>query len=178
MRWNNKNQRFMPKQITNSLEIIGGRTKMSEYKEVRTTQKEPGYELRVITYKVTQFVWLAIILLETLIALRIGLKLLGANPANLFAAVLYGLTNIFLFPFTGLTNNPTYGNMVLEITSFFGMIIYALVGWIIDRLIYLVFYWPRSSIVRRQTVVSEHAQTSRPAEVTQTITTDRTSRSG
>jgi len=135
---------------------------MSEYKEIRTTQREPGYELRVVAYKITQFAWLLIIILETLIAIRIGLKLLGANPANLFAVLLYGVTDIFLFPFTGLTNNPTFGNMVLEITSFFAMIIYALLGWVIERLIYLIFYWPRSSTIRRQTVVAEHDQTRRP----------------
>jgi len=151
---------------------------MSEYKEIRTTQQDPGNELRIITYKITQFVWLLIIILETLIAIRIGLKLLGANPANIFAALLYGLTDIFLFPFNSLVHNPTFDGMVLEITSFFAMLLYALLGWVIERLIYLIFYWPRTSTFRRQTVVAESDRPARQAEVTQTVTTDRTTHSG
>ncbi len=140
--------------------------KLTDYKEIRTTQQEPGNELRVVAFKLTQFIWLLIIILEGLIAIRIGLKLLGANPTNLFASLLYGLTDIFLFPFSGLINNPASGSMVVEISSFFAMLMYALLGWVLDRLIYLVFYWPRSSIFKRQTVVAERDQTGRKVDVT------------
>jgi YggT family protein len=140
--------------------------KLTDYKEVRTTQQEPGNELRIVAYKLTQFIWLLIIILEALIAIRIGLKLLGANPNSLFALMLYGLTDVFLFPFSGLINNPTFGSMVVEISSFFAMLMYALLGWVLDRVIYLIFYWPRSSTFKRQTVVAERDQRDRQAGVT------------
>jgi hypothetical protein len=158
--------------LVNLPEIIGGRKmtdqerKLTDYREVKTTQQEPGNELRVVAYKLTQFIWLIIIILEALIAIRIGLKLLGANPTSLFASLLYGLTDIFLFPFSGLINNLTFGKMVLEISSFFAMFIYALVGGVLDRLIYLIFYWPRTSLFKRQTVVSERNQRDRQAGIT------------
>ena len=50
--------------------------------EVRTSQKEPERERRIFTFKATQLVWLLFGILIALIALRIGLMLIGANPAS------------------------------------------------------------------------------------------------
>ncbi|MGD0613704.1 MAG: hypothetical protein ABSB41_19580, partial [Anaerolineales bacterium] len=68
----------------------------SRISEVQTTQKEPERERRIFTFKATQIVWLVFGILEVLIALRIGLKLIGANPASPFAVFLYGFTGFFL----------------------------------------------------------------------------------
>ena len=111
--------------------------------EVQPTQKDPEQEQRILTFKATQFVWLFFGILEALIALRIGLKLIGANPASLFAAFIYGVTNLFLFPFTGLTGTPAAGGMVLEISSVIAMVVYALIAWGLERAIWVIFYRPR-----------------------------------
>ena len=50
--------------------------------EVRTSQNEPEREQRIFTFKATQLIWLLFGILEALIALRIGLKLIGANPGQ------------------------------------------------------------------------------------------------
>ena len=63
-------------------------------------------------------------ILEGLIALRILLKLIAANPNSPFAAMLYRFTDIFLFPFAGLTATPSAGGMVLEISSFIALAVY------------------------------------------------------
>jgi len=68
-------------------------------------------------------------MLEALLALRIGLKLIGANADNPFAAPLYGFTDIFVFPFAGLIGTPTADGMALEISSVIAMLVYALAGW-------------------------------------------------
>ena len=74
--------------------------------EVRTTQREPEREQRIFTFKATQLVWLLFGVLEALIALRILLKLFGANAASPVAAFLYGFTDLFLWPFAGLLGTP------------------------------------------------------------------------
>jgi len=84
--------------------------------EVRTSQQEPEREQRIFTFKATQLVWLLFGILEVLIALRIGLKLIGANPDSPIVALIYGVTFLFLFPFTGLIGSPTVGNMELELS--------------------------------------------------------------
>jgi len=128
---------------------------MTNYQEVRTTQQEPGRERRLFTFKATQLIWLGLGLLEGLLALRIFLKLIGANAANPFAGLLYGLTDVFLVPFVGLTGTPAAGGMVLEISSLIAMIVYALVAWVIERLVWVIFYRPRGAVVNTQTTVTD-----------------------
>jgi hypothetical protein len=114
---------------------------------VRTSQREPEREQRIFSFKATQLIWLFLGILEALIALRIGLLLIGANPNSPIVALIYGLSYVFLFPFTGLVNSPTFGSMVLELSSVFAMLIYALVAWAVERAVWLIFYRPRGSVV-------------------------------
>lgn len=100
----------------------------SKYTEVRSVQTEPDREFRIFTFKATQLVWLLFGILETLIALRIILKLIAANPASPIAAMIYTITDLFLFPFAGLTATPSAGGMVLELSSIFAMLVYALIA--------------------------------------------------
>ncbi len=128
---------------------------MTNYQEVRTTQQEPGREQRLFTFQATQVIWLLGGLLEALLALRIFLKLIGANAANPFAGLLYNITNVFLVPFTGLTGTPAAGGMVLEISSVIAMVVYALVFWVIERLVWVIFYRPRTAVVNTQTTTTD-----------------------
>ena len=115
--------------------------------EVRTTQTEPEREQRIFTFKATQLVWLMFGILEAMIALRIGLKLIGANPDSPIVALIYGFTYLFLFPFEGMTATPSAGAMVLELSSMFAMAIYALIAWAVERTVWVIFYRPRGPIV-------------------------------
>ena len=115
--------------------------------QVRTSQREPEREQRIFSFKATQLIWLLLGILEALIALRIGLMLIGANPNSPIVALIYGVTYLFLFPFSGLVNSPTYGSMVLELSSMFAMLIYALIAWAVERVVWLIFYRPRGSVV-------------------------------
>lgn len=124
--------------------------------EVKSVQGEPGGERRIFSFKITQLIWLFLGILEALIALRIGLKLIGANPDSPIVALIYGITYLFLFPFEGMTATPTAGGIVLELSSLFAMLIYALIAWAVERIIWLVFYRPRGPVVdTTQTTTSE-----------------------
>ncbi|MCX6038075.1 MAG: YggT family protein [Chloroflexi bacterium] len=123
--------------------------------EVQTTQKEPERERRIFTFKATQLVWLLFGILEALLALRFGLKLIGANPASPIAVFIYGFTSLFLFPFTGLTGTPAVGGMVLEIPTVIAMVVYALIGWALERIIWVIFYRPRGPVTQT-TTTDEH----------------------
>jgi len=125
--------------------------------ESRTSQSEPEREQRIMSFKVTQLVWLLFGILEALIALRIGLMLIGANPNSPIVALIYGFTYLFLFPFAGLVGSPAAGNMVLELSSMFAMLIYGLIAWAVERVIWLVLYRPRSPLVAvTETTTSEN----------------------
>jgi YGGT family len=124
--------------------------------EVKSIQQEPEREQRIFTFKVTQLIWLFLGILEALIVLRIGLKLIGANPASPIVALIYGVTYLFLFPFEGMVVTPAAGSMVLELSSLFAMLIYALIAWAVERTVWLLFYRPRGPVVgTTQTTTSE-----------------------
>jgi hypothetical protein len=119
--------------------------------EVQTTQKEPERERRIFTFKATQLIWLFLGILEGLLALRFVLKLIAANPASPIAAVIYGFTNLFLLPFAGLTATPSAGGMVLELSTLIAMVVYGLIAWAIERIVWVIFYRPRGPVTETTT---------------------------
>jgi hypothetical protein len=125
--------------------------------EVTTTQREPERERRILTFKATQLVWIFLGILEALLALRFILKLIGANEASPFAVFIYGFTKLFLWPFAGLTGTPAVGAMVLEFTTLIAMLVYALIAWAIERIIFVIFYRPRG-LVTETTTTGQHTQ--------------------
>ena len=128
----------------------------NRYSEVRTSQQESGQERRVFAFKLTQWVWLGLGIVETLIGLRVVLKLIAANPGSPFAAFIYNISDVFLFPFSGLVATPAAGGMVLEISSIIAMLVFALLAWGIERIVWVSFYRPRTSAVGvTQTTTSE-----------------------
>lgn len=147
---------------------------MTDYRDVRTTEHEEGREQRVATFKATQIIWLLLGLLEAVIALRVVFKLIGVNAANPFAALLYKVTDLLVAPFASLTGAPASGGMVLEISSLIAMLIYFLIAWALERIVYVLFYRPRGPVSVRQTVVAEHTPQQAPSDVSQTVTTEHT----
>jgi hypothetical protein len=125
-------------------------------KEVRSVQQQSDREERIFTFKVIQLIWLLLGILEALIALRIGLKLISANPASPIVAFIYGFTYLFLFPFAGMIASPSSGSNVLELSSVFAMLVYALITWAVGRTVWLLFYRPPWPVVgTTQTTTSE-----------------------
>jgi hypothetical protein len=86
---------------------------------------------------------------------------IGANPGSPIVVLIYGFTDLFLFPFTGLVNSPTVGDMVLELSSMFAMLIYALIAWAVERIVWLAFYRPAGRVVAttRTTTSDQHTRT-------------------
>lgn len=99
-------------------------------------------EQRIFTFKLTELIWLFFGGIEGLIGLRILLKLVAANPDNPFAAFVYAISDVFLWPFRGLTVTPSAGNVVLELPAFVALLVYALLAWGIVRLVTILLYRP------------------------------------
>jgi uncharacterized membrane protein len=102
--------------------------------------RDAGAERQHTLDRVAQFIWLVFGIIIGLIGLRVLLRLIVANPANTFADLIYDITDIFLWPFFGLTSTPTTtsGN-ALEISSLIAMVVYALIAWVLVRLVYVLF---------------------------------------
>ena len=83
-------------------------------------------------------------MLELLLAVRVILHLVGANADNGFANFIYGLSAPFVALFVSLLKNPVLSTTaVLEVTTIIAMIVYAMLAWLIGRLIWLALSRPR-----------------------------------
>lgn len=105
-----------------------------------------------VAYGVAKFIdylkWVLLVL-EVIFTLRFLLKLLGADPANAFAGFIYGLSGFFLAPFRGLVHDPSFGATTLHVfewTTLIGMMVYALVFWIVWLLLRLTVSRPQETI--------------------------------
>lgn len=94
----------------------------------------PGRRAVEVTYLVFGII-------EGLLAIRLVLKLLGANPHAGFTNLIYGVTDFFMVPFRNLF--PVVGvssGSVLETSVVIAIIVYALVAWVLARLIVIMFF--------------------------------------
>lgn len=115
--------------------------------QVKTTRLEPGSEQRLYTFKAMQLIWLGLGILEVVLGLRFVFKLIAVNPDNPLASLLYGFTNLFLFPFAGLIGTPSSGGMIFEVTTLIAMVVYALLAWGLAKIVEVIFYRPREASV-------------------------------
>lgn len=82
-----------------------------------------------------RIIYLVLAILEVLLAIRLVLKLLGANPDAGFSALIYGITAPFVALFQGVFGNPSADGNVLDLATVLAMIVYALLAWIIVKVI-------------------------------------------
>ena len=94
---------------------------------------------RVMYARAVNVVWTIVGLIEALIGLRVLLRLIAANPGNPFVHFIYSLSGVFVSPFMGIVNDPSSGGAVLEVNSIIAMLVYLLIGWVVVRLIWLLF---------------------------------------
>ena len=117
----------------------------SEY--VEHVVEDPAAAQRSFTYQVTGLLWLLLGALESLLGLRLILKLMAANPANAFASFIYSLSDLFVWPFVGLTVTPSAFGIVVEIHTIIAMVVYAMLGWLFISLFSLLLYRRRERSV-------------------------------
>lgn len=82
--------------------------------------------------------------IELVLLLRIILKLAGVNAANGFASLIYGISAPFVALFQTLLVNPSLGGAsILEFTTMIAMLVWAILAWLVTRVIWLLMSRPR-----------------------------------
>ncbi len=82
--------------------------------------------------------------LELVLLVRVILHLVGANAENAFANFIFQLSSPFTALFSTLVQNPTLSSTAtLEVTTVIAMIAWAIVAWLVGRLMWLVLSRPR-----------------------------------
>jgi hypothetical protein len=80
-------------------------------------------------------VWIIFGLVEALVALRVILKLLAANPDAGFTSLIYGLSQPFVAIFQGVFPTEARSGNVLELSSVLALVVYPILSWAIVHLI-------------------------------------------
>ncbi|MGH7250210.1 MAG: hypothetical protein ACREGC_04495 [Minisyncoccia bacterium] len=103
---------------------------------IRTTKTVvPGehpvkvFKKKKTLFRTYQVIWYILVFIEVLLAFRVALKALGANPLSGFAVLIYGLSSPFASPFNGLfgTTVSPQGS-VFEWSTIIAAAVYALLA--------------------------------------------------
>jgi YGGT family len=119
----------------------------NELEENLELRQDEARTLKFVIGKIGDFLrWFSIVL-EVMLGIRFLLKLIGADPNNPFAAFLYAITDIILFPFNTLVQNPSlHVNQAFEITTLIGMGIYALLFWLLRSFVRILVSEPQEPV--------------------------------
>ena len=124
---------------------VGGQAPATAYR-TETVSGDPFAARRGQILKFQQVIYLLFGLLEGLLGIRFVLGLLGANPAAGFAQLIYGITGPFIAPFVGLFGQPSFEGYVFEGNALAAILVYALVAWVLVKVVVLVMGETRRGI--------------------------------
>lgn len=97
------------------------------------------------TTLVQRIIWYIAGVILVLLAFRLALTLLGANPDNAFASFIYDTSHPFVAPFFSLFSyNLQYGVSRFEIYTLVAMAVYTVVAWGLTQLFRLKEPEPRA----------------------------------
>lgn len=92
-------------------------------------------------YRGTQVIWYILAVLESLLAIRFALKLLGANASAMFTNIIYTITYPFATPFLGVFSpSRIVEGSIFEWTTLLAMLVY----WLLAIAIIKLFLMSRS----------------------------------
>lgn len=112
---------------------------LTDVEQVDVVADDPYAPHRVAADRLAQAVYLIFGVIEALLIIRFALKALGANANAGFSSFIYNITRPLLAPFAGMFGTPQSGGSVLEIHTLVAIVVYALLAWLIGRLVWLAF---------------------------------------
>lgn len=129
----------------NHIKLFNNEYMETEVVETHTqvTQEVPAstpktYQKKKVIFRTYQIIYYIVGVIEVLLAFRIGLKMLAANPNSGFTNLIYTLTDPLAVPFLGVLRITATQGAVFEWSTFIAMAVYGLVGYGIVQLIQLI----------------------------------------
>lgn len=91
-------------------------------------------------------------LIQLILALKILLELLGANPVTPFVSWVYEICRTLQYPFQGIFPSPVLrGGFLLDMSAIVSLLVYAFIGYLVSELVrYINFNATRYSEERRK----------------------------
>jgi uncharacterized membrane protein len=124
-------------------------TQQPGYAATEQVTRDVAAERRLWSFQINRIMYTLLGILEILLGLRFILKVIAANPNSGFAVFIYGLSKPFTAPFNTLLGTPSVGGAVFEVTTLIAMAVYALLFWVLVRVIQIVADRPTARTVTR-----------------------------
>ncbi|HEY4035963.1 MAG TPA: hypothetical protein VGL94_18555 [Ktedonobacteraceae bacterium] len=94
-------------------------------------------------YWITKLAYFVVGVLEVILLMRFAFRLMGANQESIFVMFLYNLSHVFVYPFSGIFDDPVLGSSsVFEVSTLIAMLVYALIAWGLAALGRVIFAPP------------------------------------
>lgn len=99
---------------------------------------QQAYGKKKVIFRAYQIIWYILGIIEILLAFRVFLRLVGANPNSGFTALIYSLSAPFAVPFRGIVGTTSFGNSVMEWSALIAMVVYLIIAYGLVKLFQLV----------------------------------------
>jgi len=112
-----------------------------EERRLKTRQRDSSFAW------ILNSIYILIWFLQILLSLRFFLRLMGANTANQFTQFIYGISDVFMAPFSTLfispvtedTANPIGEGNIFDLNVLMAIVVYALLGWLSVSLVRYIY---------------------------------------
>ncbi len=105
---------------------------------VKTEHPQKVFEKKKTIFRTYQIIWYLLAVVELLLAFRMGLKAVGANPLSGFSNLVYALSNPLAVPFNGVIPSTISGASILEWSTILASIVYLLLAYGLTHLMQMV----------------------------------------
>jgi hypothetical protein len=110
-------------------------------------QHDEAMTIKFAIGKLNDYISWTMWVLESLIALRFFLKLLGADPATPFAGFVITITNMLMVPFAGILSTLTFGrNQEFELPALIAILVYFLIFFALRRFLHILISSPEEPV--------------------------------
>jgi uncharacterized protein YggT (Ycf19 family) len=107
--------------------------------EAKGEAPQKVFEKKKTILRFNQIIWFILGLIEVLLAFRVALRALGANPFVGFTSLIYAITTPLAAPFSGILGISTTGNSAIEWSTIIAAIVYLIAAWGLTYLLGLIY---------------------------------------
>ncbi len=123
----------------------------SEEAESPVTRQEEALTIKFAIGKLNDYLLWFLMVLEVILLIQFFLKLIGADPNNPFAAFMYALTFIPLYPFSNpqnsiVPNTPLGKSAVIAWSTLIAIAVYFLVFYALRRFLHILISSPEEPV--------------------------------
>src|SRR4051794_9298467 len=126
---------------------------VTEAEHVDAVTVDPVTSRNARIWKFQEAIYVLFGVIEVLIAIRFVLRAFGANPNAPFSSAIYTITGPFIAPFVGVFGPIQFSGSVIEPHSILAILAYALLAWLLAKLVWLAMASTRAEVASHTHVV-------------------------